>query len=545
MSIKLIREVSKEELVRKIYDINLEDKNLYREVNNPDMLGVFQLTGKAAKPVLDIIKPKDFNEITAVNAFARPGTINFVPDYVTNRKENKSSYGEQISSLLEDTHRVFLYQEQVMAVFNKVGGFSLEETNQVRSTMKKLGKKEKDPKDIQKWEKMIERFTEGAKKLNVPEADIEKMKDDLAKLSEYSFCKAHAVAYSYIAAITLYFSFYFRKYFYASTLSYEVDREKYLIEKIRNIRNQGVEIYFPDINKSNKFSSPVENENAIRFGISEVKGVGPKATDLILQRRPFSSFDDFLYKNRKGVNSKTIISLIKSGAFDNLYLNRKVLIKSVEEYWIEKKSIKVEEKLKLIWNGIKIRNELLNLPYGDVDKIKYEKECFGHNYFTSLFNLKRVRKLVEELEKKSCRTDRFVPFKIKKRVSEITSDDFSNNYHLMLVTKIFEFVDKNGNKMAFVHFEDEVGESISVPFFSTIWFYLDGRNAFSEGDMVLVRLYKVRKDNKDNYMVGNGKGLYEPDALPENAKESDIKKYSEALESLRNRARGSLKRIRL
>jgi len=127
MAIKIIKKISKKELIDFIYDIDLNDENLYKEVNDPDSIGIFQLTGYTAKIMVNMIKPKNFDEIVACNAFARPGTSSFAPEYVKNRDSETHNIPEPIYKITKDTNGVILYQESVMSIFNKIGGFSLEE----------------------------------------------------------------------------------------------------------------------------------------------------------------------------------------------------------------------------------------------------------------------------------------------------------------------------------------------------------------------------------------------------------------------------------
>lgn len=138
MAIKIIKKISKKELIDFIYDIDLSDKNLYEEVNDPDSIGIFQLTGHTAKIMVNMIKPKNFDEIVACNAFARPGTSSFAPEYVKNRDSKTHNIPEPVYNITKDTNGVILYQESVMSIFNKIGGFSLEETNCLSGDIKIL-----------------------------------------------------------------------------------------------------------------------------------------------------------------------------------------------------------------------------------------------------------------------------------------------------------------------------------------------------------------------------------------------------------------------
>jgi len=186
---KIIKKVSKLDLKNHLYKINTDDLHLYEEANNPNSIGIFQLNGALATEIIKKIKPKNFDEINAVSAFARPGTSSFVEQYVDNREKHKSPYPKQVADLLTETQSICLYQEQAMSIFNKIGGFSLEETDQIRGLMKKLGKAEKKKSDLDKWDKVIEKFTEGAQKNGITIRDAKMVASDLLKMASYNFNK--------------------------------------------------------------------------------------------------------------------------------------------------------------------------------------------------------------------------------------------------------------------------------------------------------------------------------------------------------------------
>ena len=274
---KIIKEVSKRDLKSFLLrNIDTNDSSLYKEANNKNKIGIFQLTAGTSSRVLNDIKPVDFDELNACTAFARPGTIDFLPQYLKNRAEMASPYPDQVSSLLDETYGVILYQEQLMKIFNKIGGFTLEETDEVRSLMKKLGKAEKKKEDLDAWDVVVKRFEKGAIEKNIKTVDAKNITEDLLKMASYSFNKSHSTSYTYISIMTLYLSFYFRKYFYSSTLTYEVSRDKYLNDRIKSIKNQGFEVLPPDINESKLNICPVGN-NKLIFGLSNIKYVGGKA----------------------------------------------------------------------------------------------------------------------------------------------------------------------------------------------------------------------------------------------------------------------------
>jgi DNA polymerase-3 subunit alpha len=145
--IKVIKKIDKEEFKDFIFKIDERDPELYKVLKD-STIGIFQFSGNTAENVGRKVNPENFNDLVAVNAFARPGTIDFLPQYLENKENDTSTYPEKVNEILKKSHNTIIFQEQVMSIFNKIGGFTLEETNYVRSLLKKLGKADKKPEDL-------------------------------------------------------------------------------------------------------------------------------------------------------------------------------------------------------------------------------------------------------------------------------------------------------------------------------------------------------------------------------------------------------------
>ena len=460
MEIKILREVKKEELREHLYNININDENLYTEIMNPESIGIFQMNGGTAARLVNEIVPENFDELNAVNAMARPGPIENAPIYEQRKHGAISDYPEAVNEILSKTYQTCIYQEQIMEIFHKIGGFSLEEANDVRGLMKKLGKADKDPEDLKKWGKTVKKFTRGAIKQGILEKDASKIANDLVSFSSYSFNLSHSTSYTYIAIMTLYLSYYFRRYFYSAVLKYEVERGKYLFERLQSVKKQGFEILPPDINKSQEHFSP-EGENKIRFGLVDIKYVGEAPTKIIMDNRPYSSVIDFVVKTRNRiVTSRAISSLISIGCFDEMETNRKKILQTFETFWKEKKSIKVEEKLKYIWQNIyKKLDQIPGLNTTKTDLRKYEKDFLGFNFFSSLFTKEKLD-MFEKMAKQGL---------IHKDFSKV------NNLSKKLpvcINSIRHHIDKNGNEMAFLVCEDMYGVQESIPVFASYYKFI-------------------------------------------------------------------------
>jgi DNA polymerase-3 subunit alpha len=482
---KVIKEVDKYEAQEFLYNIDVDDSKIYEEVNNPNIIGVFQLSGKTAIDIVKRIRPKNFDDLNACSALARPGTSSFVEDYIRGRDEGYRKYPETVSQLLEKSNTVVLFQEQVMSIFNKIGGFSLEETDKVRKLMKRLGKAEKDPEDVKKWDKIVKRFTKGAVENGLSEQDARGVAEDLVRMSEYNFNLAHASAYSYIAVMTLYLSYYFRKYFLSSELEYEIDKDKNIIDAVGSVRARGYILYPPEINTSGVEVKPYED--GIIFGLSNIKQVSKDTAKHIIDNRPYYSLFDFITKtNGKKISINKIKALISVGAFDKLEgENRKKLLQIIDSFWAKKKSIKVVEKLWVKWNeAVKAIESLPGIQTTLTDYKNFEKEYLGGNFFASVFTDKMKEAFVEMKNRNLIYYSFDEVGKVSRKVPVVIED-------------IRTIHDKNGNEMAFITIEDVVGKVKSVPVFASYWKHI--KHFFEVDKAYLLNLFL---DDKGDILFG-------------------------------------------
>lgn len=360
--------------------------------------------------------------------------------------------------------------------------------NCVRGLMKKLGKLDKDPSDVKKWDKVLKKFKSGAEKNGIGEKEAQNLADDLLKMSGYSFNLSHSTAYTYIAVMTLYLSVYFRKYFYSAVLEYEVDRDKYLVERLLTVKNHGFKIIPPHINKSKKAISPGEG-NEIIFGLADVKNVGENAANKILEEQPFTDFFDYVIRTRsRQVTSATTKNLLKIGAFDELINGeRKKYLQAFTNFWDNKGNTKVAEKLELKWKeALKNASNIPFIETKESDLIEYEKEVMGFNFFTSPFTEKRMKAL-DVLHQRGIvyfDFDEVTPISKKLPVS---------------INDLRIIKDKNGNEMAFVEMEDPKGMKASVPVFSSYWKVIGPKILAAKGKIILVNVFR---DNNDKFLFG-------------------------------------------
>ena len=126
------------------------DPKIYEMSASGDLpYGLFQIGADTNYKVFRKVKPKDWEELSAVIALARPGALSYVDSYCDNI-HNDYFGNKELQNILSKTHNVPLYQEQALAIAHKVFFFSLEEAELIRRA---VGKKK--PEEIAKWKEKI------------------------------------------------------------------------------------------------------------------------------------------------------------------------------------------------------------------------------------------------------------------------------------------------------------------------------------------------------------------------------------------------------
>ena len=309
--------------------LTLDDPKTYDLLGRGDTLGVFQLDGGGMRTLLKLMRPDNFEDISAVGALYRPGPMgaNSHTNYALrkNGMQEVTPIHPELEEALEDilgtTYGLIVYQEQVMAIAQKVAGYSLGQADILRRAM---GKKKKSELD-----KQYETFSGGMRERGYSEAAVRTLWDILLPFSDYAFNKAHSAAYGVISYWTAYLKAnYPTEYMAALLTSVRDDKDKSALY-LGECRRMGITVLPPDVNSSSANFTAVGKD--IRFGLTAVRNVGANVVDAIvatrLQKDDFTSFTDFLAKAPAVVcNKRTIESLIKAGAFDSIATSRRALL---------------------------------------------------------------------------------------------------------------------------------------------------------------------------------------------------------------------------
>ncbi len=446
--------------------LTLDDVKTYQLLGRGETLGVFQLDGGPMRALLRQMNPDSFEDISAVIALYRPGPmgVNAHNDYADRKNKRQEvvpihpELTESLFEILGDTYGLIVYQEQVMAIAQKVAGFSLGRADLLRKAM---GKKNKDILD-----KEYVNFEKGMTDNRFSKSAIDKLWETLIPFSDYAFNRAHSAGYGMVSYWTGYLKAnYPTEYMAALLTSVRDDKDKSALY-LNECRRMGIKVLPPDVNESQSDYTPLGND--IRFGLTAIRNVGENVVSSIVGNRSvagrYESFGDFLAKVDANVcNKKTIESLIKGGAFDSLNHPRKgltlIYLEAIDSVMEAKRAESIGQ-FDLFGSGMSsgastITNVEIDIPNQEWDKallLSYEREMLG--LYVSDHPLLGVEHLL--------RSSTDMP------ISQINDESIGHEQIVTiggLITQIQRKVSRRGDSWAIVTIEDLEG-AVDVMFFA-------------------------------------------------------------------------------
>lgn len=296
--------------------IPLDDERTMALFGEGKTEAIFQFESSGMQEICRRLKPKELEDLAALNALYRPGPLDggMVDDFIArHRGEKRVQYiVPEMKEILQNTYGILVYQEQIMQLAQKLAGYSLGEADMMRRAM---GKKKRE--EMAKHE---EKFIKGAVERGINREKAAEIFRLMAQFADYGFNRSHSVAYAYLAYQTAYLKAHFPAYFYASVLSHESQDSAKVYKYSNELRSAGLSLLPPDINDSDHGFTPLDN--AVRYGLSAIKGIGTASVQAIIEARKLGKFNsvlDFAERLEQGtVNRKGFESLITAGAFDSL-----------------------------------------------------------------------------------------------------------------------------------------------------------------------------------------------------------------------------------
>ncbi|MHB1067313.1 MAG: DNA polymerase III subunit alpha [Candidatus Nanopelagicales bacterium] len=479
-------------------ELELDDRPTYDLLTRGDTLGVFQLDGGPMRSLLRSMQPDNFEDISAVLALYRPGPMgaNAHNDYADRKNRRKPvipihlELAEPLADILGDTYGLIVYQEQVMAIAQKLAGYSLGAADLLRRAM---GKKKKEILD-----KEYVPFRDGMIANGFSDDAIATLWEILVPFSDYAFNKAHTAGYGLVSYWTAYLKANYPAEYMAALLTSVKDDKDRSAVYLNECRKMGIKVLPPDVNDSDFDFTPRGTD--IRFGLSAIRNVGGNVVDSVISARRqvgrFGDFHDFIAKVDASVCNKRVVeSLIKAGAFDSLGHTRKGLVAVHEQVVDAAVDIKRAEShgqfdlfggLEGQGPGSAVPRD--DIPLGEWEKsvlLSHEREMLG--LYVSDHPLTGAERLLASL------TDR--------TIASLLADDGIDGAVVTiggLVTSVQRKTTKrDGSPWAIVTVEDFEG-SVDVMVWPKIY---DGASTLLVDDAVIVVRARVERGDDDGVRV--------------------------------------------
>ncbi len=372
----------------------LDDELAYVPLKRGETMGIFQLDQPTGQRITALVKPGNFEELTAVGALARPGPMEYAPRFAA-RKEGREEVTyphPDLAIVLAETYGVTLYQEQVMQIARVAAGYSMAEADNLRKAMGK--------KLASEMAKHHDRFVAGCKEHGISAKISVPLFEDLAKFAGYAFNKSHAACYALLGYWCAYLKAHYPAEFLAAILTSEQSDTARMVQLIAECRRMKIAVLPPDINRSERnfgveesgdFDANGDPVRSVRIGLSAVKNVGVGVVDAIIAARAmqpdgrFTGLAQFCGSVGGQLNRRVVECLIKVGALD-AFGNRNQLLLGLDSALGAAQSAKkaaAAGQFGLFGAAIPGTTDVLDVVLPDVpdfplkERLGYEKELLG------------------------------------------------------------------------------------------------------------------------------------------------------------------------
>ncbi|PCJ31591.1 MAG: DNA polymerase III subunit alpha [Moraxellaceae bacterium] len=311
--------------------IPLDDKPTFDLLRRADTTAVFQLESRGMKDLIKKLKPSVFEDIVALVALFRPGPLGsgMVDDFIARKHgRQKVDYPHpDLEPVLNTTYGTILYQEQVMLIPQILAGFSLGGADLLRRAM---GKKKAE---VMAQQRTV--FADGCEKNGIDAALATSIFDTMEFFAAYGFNKSHSAAYALVSYQTAWLKAHYPAAFMAAVMSADMDNTDKIVILVDDCRSMKLSIVPPDVSVS-QYKFTVNEGGEIVYGLGAIKGLGEGPIEAIIEGREgggtYKDLFEFCRRvNMKKLNRRSLESLIRAGAFDNLNSNRATIMASLPD----------------------------------------------------------------------------------------------------------------------------------------------------------------------------------------------------------------------
>jgi DNA polymerase-3 subunit alpha len=279
-----------------LYAIPDDDTDTLGIFQRNDVIGIFQFAGRATRIVNRDVCPDNFWQVAAVSALSRPGPLfsGTTADYcdVKHGRKRAKRYHPVVDEITADTFGQIVYQEQILSILQKVGGFEWTDLNEIRRIIaKKIGQAA--------FQVSMKNFIDGAKKNHGMDINTaEEVWKRLVTSGTYAFNIAHAVSYSVVSWWCAYLKVHYPVEFYASSLAKSEPGKETEFKLMQDAIAHGIPVRAPNWNSGPTWTPLTDKSGTyLTAGLTSVRGIADKTAASILRARaqePFTCWDDML-----------------------------------------------------------------------------------------------------------------------------------------------------------------------------------------------------------------------------------------------------------
>jgi DNA polymerase-3 subunit alpha len=298
------------------------DAKTYEMLKRGETFGVFQLESAGMRRYIQELRPESIAELSAMVALYRPGPMAHIPAYCRSKHglEPVRYPHPDLAEILDETYGIIVYQDQVLLIAQKFGGYTLGQADIMRKAMGK--------KIPEKMRAERENFRAGAIAKGYTAEDADKIFDLIEPFAGYAFNKAHATCYGTLAYQTAYLKANYPAEYMTALLMLADSHPAGFAERVAAAAAEcarlGLPILPPDINRSGltfQIDTAPDGSVGIRFGLATIKNVGEGAVEGLIAERerngPYTSLEDLCRRAAsRQLNKRVLESLIQAGALD-------------------------------------------------------------------------------------------------------------------------------------------------------------------------------------------------------------------------------------
>jgi len=497
-----------------IDNIDYNDKDVLESISTGHADGVFQLESGGMQSFMKELKPKSLEDVIAGISLFRPGPMDFIPKYIEGKEnpENITYDTDMLEPILKSTYGCIVYQEQVMQIVQKLGGYTLGRADLVRRAM---SKKKQHIMEVER-----QNFVYGNKEENVPgcvangiDANVaNKIYDSMMDFAKYAFNKSHAACYGVVAMQTAFLKYYYPVEFMAALMTSVIDNASKVAYYISVCKSMGIEILPPDVNEGDSGFSVAtiqedgKDKKVILYALTAIKAVGLPAIEQIVNERKlngkFRNLNDFLSRmsGDREVTKRSVEALIKAGALDRLGGSRKqymYIYSQIMDGLKNDKNTMTGQMSLLDFMGEGGRKQFETpLPnVGEFDKeeiLQFEKEVLG--FYISGHPLEEYESFIEKHS-----TAKTVDFYFDEETGIKLKDNQKVIIGGMISDKRTKYT-KNDKMMAFLWLEDLLGSIEVVVFPNT---YARAAAKINEDAKVFIEGHVSLEEDKDAKLIAD------------------------------------------